>query len=310
MHPHFSVSSNIWALRHALHKTSVLHSILPNIPRLTCCLILGNLGTQQRRDGLSILKGCSYIFYLICAFGSHVTWNSAVPDPNVWCCVLLFLCTLDTMHTRWLQQEEPVWKDWRQWRRRTRTCTLLETTDSLTGSTNAKLSISFTPLRPIYLTVVLRCSETLSISHENANILFSVFRMVQGEAKTPKIMWCCRANFAFLPAQKIGTFHGQRGMKRGAAEKMRVLRRAWSKKKLHAQITMISKKKGLFSWISWWSARAFFLDQARRDTRIFSAAPRFIPRWPCTFRGKSTLQWVFKTSLFVRLAVYFLINQQ
>ena len=50
----------------------------------------------MRRDGLSILKACSYIFYLICASGSHVTWNSAVPDPNVWCCILLFLCTLGT----------------------------------------------------------------------------------------------------------------------------------------------------------------------------------------------------------------------
>ena len=50
----------------------------------------------MRRDGLSILKACSYIFYLIWASGSHVTWNSAVPDPNVWCCILLFLCTLDT----------------------------------------------------------------------------------------------------------------------------------------------------------------------------------------------------------------------
>ena len=28
------------------------------------------------------------------SFGGHVTWNSAVPDPNVWCCILLFLCTL------------------------------------------------------------------------------------------------------------------------------------------------------------------------------------------------------------------------
>ena len=31
------------------------------------------------------------------SFGSHVTWNSAVPDPNVWCCILLFLCTLDAV---------------------------------------------------------------------------------------------------------------------------------------------------------------------------------------------------------------------
>ena len=43
----------------------------------------------MRRDSLSILKACSYIFYLICASGSHVTWNSAVPDPNVWCCTVI-----------------------------------------------------------------------------------------------------------------------------------------------------------------------------------------------------------------------------
>ena len=36
--------------------------------------------------------------------------------------------------------------------------------------------------------VPLRCPETLFISHENANFLFSAFRVVQGEAKTPKIM--------------------------------------------------------------------------------------------------------------------------
>ena len=55
----------------------------------------------------------------------------------------------------------------------------------------------------------LRCPETLFISYENANFLFSVFRVVQGEAKTPKIMGCCRANFAFLHALKIGTFRGK-----------------------------------------------------------------------------------------------------
>ena len=59
------------------------------------------------------------------------------------------------------------------------------------------------------VTVCLRCPETLFIFHENANFLFSVFRVVQGEAKTPKIMGCCRANFAFLPALKIGTFSGK-----------------------------------------------------------------------------------------------------
>ena len=48
----------------------------------------------RRRERLSILRACSYIFYLICAFGSHVTWNSAVPDPDVWCWIFLFLCTL------------------------------------------------------------------------------------------------------------------------------------------------------------------------------------------------------------------------
>ena len=77
----------------------------------------------------------------------------------------------------------------------------------------------------------LRCPGTLFISHEHANFLFSVFRVVQGEAKTPKIMGCCRAFFAFLHALKIGTF-----------------------------------------------------------------------------RGKWTLEWVFKTSQFFRLALYFLIN--
>ena len=56
---------------------------------------------------------------------------------------------------------------------------------------------------------MLRCPGTVFISHENANFLFSVFRVVQGEAKTPKIMGCCRANFAFLHALKIGTFCGQ-----------------------------------------------------------------------------------------------------
>ena len=55
----------------------------------------------------------------------------------------------------------------------------------------------------------LRCPETLFISHEHANFLFSVFRMVQVEAKTPKIMGCCRAIFAFLHALKIGTFRGK-----------------------------------------------------------------------------------------------------
>ena len=79
----------------------------------------------------------------------------------------------------------------------------------------------------------LRCPETLFISHEHANFLFSVFRVVQGEAKTSKIMGCCRAIFAFLHALKIGTF-----------------------------------------------------------------------------RGKWTLEWVFKTSQFFRLALYFLINSK
>ena len=55
----------------------------------------------------------------------------------------------------------------------------------------------------------LRCPETLFISHEHAIFLFSVFRVVQGEAKTPKIMGCCRAIFAFFYALKIGTFRGK-----------------------------------------------------------------------------------------------------
>ena len=64
-----------------------------------------------------------------------------------------------------------------------------------------KLFFILSPPRPI-----LRCPETRFISHENANFLFSVFRVVQGEAKPPKIMGCCRANFAFFHARKTGTF--------------------------------------------------------------------------------------------------------
>ena len=65
--------------------------------------------------------------------------------------------------------------------------------------------------RHFVLSVVwpLKCPGTLFISHENANFLFSVFWVVQSEAKTPKIMGCCRANFAFLHALKIGTFRGK-----------------------------------------------------------------------------------------------------
>ena len=63
-------------------------------------------------------------------------------------------------------------------------------------------------LHGMVVRVLLRCLETLFISHENANFLFSV-RVVQGEAKTPKMMECCRANFAFLHALKIGTFRGK-----------------------------------------------------------------------------------------------------
>ena len=55
----------------------------------------------------------------------------------------------------------------------------------------------------------LRCPGTLFISHEHANFLFSVISLVQGEAKTLKIMGCCRAIFASLHAPKIDTFRGK-----------------------------------------------------------------------------------------------------
>ena len=58
--------------------------------------------------------------------------------------------------------------------------------------------------------------------------------------------------------------HGQRGMKHGAAEKMRGPRRAWSKKNLHAQITMIILEKSLFSSYHGDLRVQIFLDQARR----------------------------------------------
>ena len=60
--------------------------------------------------------------------------------------------------------------------------------------------------RVFSLLALLRCPETFFISHEHANFLFSVFRVVQGQAKTPNIMGSCRAIFAFLHALKIGTF--------------------------------------------------------------------------------------------------------
>ena len=53
---------------------------------------------------------------------------------------------------------------------------------------------------------------------------------------------------------KVGRLHGQRGMKRGAAEKMRVPRRAWSKKNCTRRSPWYPWK-GLFSRISWWSDR-------------------------------------------------------
>ena len=59
-------------------------------------------------------------------------------------------------------------------------------------------------------------ADALPLSHRDkrifkrqANFLFSVFRVVQSEAKTPKIMGCCRANFAFSHTLKIGTFRGK-----------------------------------------------------------------------------------------------------
>ena len=70
-------------------------------------------------------------------------------------------------------------------------------------------SRGFAPVSCVYCKPGLRCPGTLFISHEHANFLFSVFRVVQGEAKTPKIMGCCRAIFAFLQALKIGTFRGK-----------------------------------------------------------------------------------------------------
>ena len=38
---------------------------------------------------------------------------------------------------------------------------------------------------------------------------FQSLEWFQGQAKTPKIMGCCRANCAFLHALKVGTFRGK-----------------------------------------------------------------------------------------------------
>ena len=67
-------------------------------------------------------------------------------------------------------------------------------------------------------------------------------------------------------------------MKRGAAEKMRVPpRRAWSKKFARTDHHDIPGK--FFLGYHGDLRVQIFIDQARRGgTRIFSAAPRFIPR--------------------------------
>ena len=80
---------------------------------------------------------------------------------------------------------------------------------STQGNTNCQKNIFEEDQVPGHHPRALRCPGTLLISHEHANFLFSVFRVVQGEAKTPKIMGCCRAIFAFLHALKIGTFRGK-----------------------------------------------------------------------------------------------------
>ena len=69
----------------------------------------------------------------------------------------------------------------------------------------------------------LRCPETLFISHENAYFRFSALSIVQGETKTPKIIGCWRANFAFLPDLRIGTFRGKRTLGRDVEGKPHIL---------------------------------------------------------------------------------------
>ena len=62
------------------------------------------------------------------------------------------------------------------------------------------------------LTAVVKiplASADFTLHCSDANFLFSVFNVVQGEAKTPEIMGFCRANFALLHALKVGTFRGK-----------------------------------------------------------------------------------------------------
>ena len=58
----------------------------------------------------------------------------------------------------------------------------------------------------LFVFSIIRCPETLFISHENANFLFSAFSIIQGETKTPKIMGCCRANFRIFTCLEDGHF--------------------------------------------------------------------------------------------------------
>ena len=109
------------SMRHSLHKTSVLHSILLHNPRLTCCLILG-LGTQQTQQRLSvILSPCprarvdlwGYGFgapsvsieFFFSFLAAHSFTRRSTPKENV-------VCSLKAHQPRALDRRYELWATW------------------------------------------------------------------------------------------------------------------------------------------------------------------------------------------------------
>ena len=79
--------------------------------------------------------------------------------------------------------------------------------------------------------------------------------------------------------------------------------------------TLVSGTRGrrlrVYVLFSWWSARANFFRPKRgrgaAGPRIFSAAPRFIPRWPCVNRDNLTSTMSFLLSVLFEPACWSLL---
>ena len=66
----------------------------------------------MRHDGLSILKACSYSFLPKMCLQKSRYLEFRLPVPNVWCCKLLFLCSLDSKHNKQRKWQDPPPPPW------------------------------------------------------------------------------------------------------------------------------------------------------------------------------------------------------